>query len=176
MVSTRGLFPRFRTVSAFAWCHYWQSVHRTARVSSTLSYCISGLTIGASALSATSVCSISRERDHDGRSCKRCRSESSFSRTPTSAIATIPCNRTAVHVGASASRFRLLVGANATILPVAPDWGPGIVAAGAVVTDDVPPWHVVGGVPARVLKSKSDDHVRSYAAEFNNSNHRLAQN
>lgn len=52
------------------------------------------------------------------------------------------------------------VGANATILPGVRIGACSIVAAGAVVTEDVPPWHVVGGVPARILKmvkSEQDD-------------------
>ncbi|MFN7985357.1 MAG: acyltransferase [Vicinamibacterales bacterium] len=69
------------------------------------------------------------------------------------------------------------VGANATILPGVRIGACSIVAAGAVVTEDVPPWHVVGGVPARVLKSiKSDVHVETAAAAFSDSSHRLAQN
>lgn len=44
------------------------------------------------------------------------------------------------------------VGVNATILPGITIGEGGFVAAGAVVTKDVPSWHVVGGVPARVLK------------------------
>lgn len=51
------------------------------------------------------------------------------------------------------------IGSNATILPgvTLGDWA--VVAAGAVVTKDVPPYTVVGGVPAKVLrmiKSESD--------------------
>ena len=44
------------------------------------------------------------------------------------------------------------VGANAVILPGVTVGRHAVIAAGAVVTKDVPPFSVVGGVPARVLK------------------------
>ena len=44
------------------------------------------------------------------------------------------------------------VGANVTILPGITVGEGGFVAAGAVVTKDVLPWHMVGGVPARVMR------------------------
>ena len=44
------------------------------------------------------------------------------------------------------------IGANAVILPGITIGEHAVVAAGAVVTTDVPPYSVVGGVPAKVLK------------------------
>lgn len=44
------------------------------------------------------------------------------------------------------------IGANATVLPGVTIGDGAVVAAGAVVTRDVPPLTVVGGVPARVIK------------------------
>lgn len=45
------------------------------------------------------------------------------------------------------------IGSNATILPGVTLGEHAVVAAGAVVTKDVPPLTVVGGVPAKILKS-----------------------
>ena len=44
------------------------------------------------------------------------------------------------------------IGANAVILPGVTIGKHAVVAAGAVVSKDVPAYHVVGGVPAKVLK------------------------
>lgn len=44
------------------------------------------------------------------------------------------------------------IGANATVLPGVTIGNHSVVAAGAVVTKDVPPYSLVGGVPARILK------------------------
>ncbi len=52
-----------------------------------------------------------------------------------------------VHIGNN-----VWIGAHATILPGVTVGDGAIVAAGAVVTKDVPPKSVVGGVPARILK------------------------
>lgn len=52
-----------------------------------------------------------------------------------------------IHIGR-----RVWIGANATILPGVTVGDGAIVAAGAVVTHDVPPNMIVAGVPARVLR------------------------
>lgn len=56
------------------------------------------------------------------------------------------------------------IGSNATILPgvTLGDWA--VVAAGAVVTQDVPPRTVVGGVPAKVLKVIPEERTVRYEA------------
>lgn len=45
------------------------------------------------------------------------------------------------------------IGANATVLPGVTIGNHSVVAAGAVVTKDVPPYSLVGGVPAKILKN-----------------------
>lgn len=46
------------------------------------------------------------------------------------------------------------IGAGAVLLPGVTVGDHAVVAAGAVVTRDVAPWHVVGGVPARILSAR----------------------
>ena len=48
------------------------------------------------------------------------------------------------------------VGANVTILKGVTIGKSSIIAAGALVIKDVPPYSIVGGVPAKVLKKKWD--------------------
>lgn len=49
---------------------------------------------------------------------------------------------------------RVWLGARCVILPGVTVGDGAVVAAGAVVTSDVPPWTVVAGVPARVVKPR----------------------
>jgi len=54
----------------------------------------------------------------------------------------------------------VLMGANAVVLEGVRVGEGAVVAAGAVVTTDVPPFTVVAGVPARIIK-KVDDKTKS---------------
>ncbi len=64
-----------------------------------------------------------------------------------------PCNDRKNHYSPIKIDNHVWIGSNATILPgvTVGEWA--VVAAGAVVTKDVPPFAVAGGVPARVIKS-----------------------
>lgn len=52
------------------------------------------------------------------------------------------------------------IGSNVTILPGVTVGDGAVVAAGAVVTKDVPTYTVAGGVPARVLRSLTEEEKR----------------
>ena len=54
----------------------------------------------------------------------------------------------------------VLIGANVVVLEGVTVGKGSVVAAGAVVTKDVPPYSVVAGVPARVIK-EIDDQTKS---------------
>lgn len=62
------------------------------------------------------------------------------------------CNNHKNHYASITIGNHAWIGSNATILPgvTLGDWS--VVATGAVVTKDVPPYTVVGGVPAKILK------------------------
>lgn len=60
------------------------------------------------------------------------------------------------------------IGSNATILPGVTLGDYAVVAAGAVVTQDVPPLTVVGGVPAKVLKVIPEEVPQGYASMSQN--------
>lgn len=53
------------------------------------------------------------------------------------------------------------IGNNAVILPGVNIDNGSIIAAGAVVTKDVSPYEIVGGVPAKHLKFRFDENIRS---------------
>ena len=59
---------------------------------------------------------------------------------------------------------KVWIGANATVLPGVTIGKGAIVAAGAVVHRDVPPFTVVGGVPARILRELSQEERQCAAA------------
>lgn len=59
-------------------------------------------------------------------------------------------------------------GANVTILKGVTIGRSSIVAAGSLVTKDVPPYSIVGGVPAKIIKRKWEDKDISRHNEFIN--------
>jgi putative colanic acid biosynthesis acetyltransferase WcaF len=61
-----------------------------------------------------------------------------------------------------------VIGSRVTILPRVTIGTGAVVAAGAVVTKDVPPYHVVGGVPAKFIRERSRDlrYRLGYAKKF----------
>ena len=79
-------------------------------------------------------------------------------RFPRSGHRSRECTRTHVHRGAS-------IGANATLLPGLTVGEGAIVAAGAVVTRDVPPFTLVVGSPARGVRRVDDAPVLSSACD-----------
>ena len=60
-----------------------------------------------------------------------------------------------IHIGK-----RVWIGSNATILPGVTIGDGAIVAAGAVVTKDVPENTIVSGVPAKVMRTISEEEMQ----------------
>lgn len=57
-----------------------------------------------------------------------------------------------IHIG-----NHVWIGSNSTVLPgvTVGDWA--VIAAGAVVTKDVPPYTIVGGTPARIIRTLTEE-------------------
>ena len=66
-----------------------------------------------------------------------------------------PARRRDLHPAPIRIGKNVWIGSNATVVPGVSIGDGAIVAAGAVVTKDVPPNTVVGGVPARIIKTLS---------------------
>ncbi len=78
-----------------------------------------------------------------------------------------PANNRKNHYAPITIESHVWIGSNATILPgvTIGEWA--AVAAGAVVIKDVLPYTVVGGVPARVLKTVRNDSIEEDVHEKN---------
>lgn len=71
----------------------------------------------------------------------------------------MPIRRPVVSKGPVIIGNKVWVGDNATILPGVKIGEGAVIGAGSVVTKDVPPYSIVGGNPAKILKRKSTDHI-----------------
>ena len=78
-----------------------------------------------------------------------------------------PANNRKNHYAPITIESHVWIGSSATILPGVTIGKWAVVAAGAVVIKDVPPHTVVGGVPARVLKTVTNDSVEEDVHEKN---------
>lgn len=78
-----------------------------------------------------------------------------------------PTNNRKNHYAPITIESHVWIGSNATILPgvTIGEWA--VAAAGAVVIKDVLPYTVVGGVPARVLKTVRNDSIEEDVHEKN---------
>lgn len=78
-----------------------------------------------------------------------------------------PANNRKNHYAPITIESHVWIGSNATLLPgvTIGEWA--VAAAGAVVIKDVPPYTVVGGVPARVLKTVRNNSVEEDVHEKN---------
>lgn len=58
------------------------------------------------------------------------------------------------------------IGYGATILGGITIGNGAVIAAGAVVVEDVPPYCIVGGVPAKVIRKRFDEDIRKFLIDF----------
>lgn len=78
----------------------------------------------------------------------------------------LPERRQVVRPAPIALGKRVWVGSHATLLPGVTVGDNAIIAAGAVVTKDVPPNAIVGGVPARFIKSISSKNAINHETPY----------
>lgn len=58
------------------------------------------------------------------------------------------------------------IGQNVTVMPGVQIGDGAIIAAGSVVTKDVPPYHIAGGNPLRIIRKRFDDDLIAYLLEL----------
>jgi virginiamycin A acetyltransferase len=70
-----------------------------------------------------------------------------------------PSNRDALNNGAITVEDEVWIGTNAIIMSGVRIGKGAMIAAGAIVTKDVPPYAIVGGVPAKLIRYKFSDDI-----------------
>ncbi len=58
------------------------------------------------------------------------------------------------------------IGQNVTVMPGVKIGDGAIIAANSVVTRDVPPYHIVGGNPSKIIRKRFDDSLISYLLDL----------
>lgn len=58
------------------------------------------------------------------------------------------------------------IGQNVTVMPGVHIGDGAVIAANSVVTKDIPPYHIAGGNPCRIIKKRFDDELIAYLLEL----------
>jgi virginiamycin A acetyltransferase len=58
------------------------------------------------------------------------------------------------------------IGQNVTVMPGVHIGDRAIIAVNSVVTKDIPPYHIVGGNPSRIIKKRFEDELINYLLEI----------